>query len=254
MLVVRIASAFQGDMDNMIRSLRRSLFKRQYLALLMVFLALLACRCNTTVLTACEMTYGVGNGGDCYWRYENMCPEGMPFPESLHCETAFLRGQEYVFPGAAPAPANPQNSQSVAPPSQMVCDLLRLTAPLDGLPNGGTTFYWDPLPFATGYNISLFDGGSYLAGYNAPAGSTNLGADVSQGAIGGGFSITIVLTASGPNGSTCTTSATVFRAAPDGGSQSSGGNQSSGGSNDAPPTEEYVDPCVINPVDSNCLK
>ncbi len=234
----------------MIRSLHRSLFKRQYLALLMLVVTLLACRCNTAVLYACEATYGQGNGGDCYYQYETMCPESLPAAEEFPCETAFLRGQEYVSSNAAPAPAAPQNSQLVAPPAGMLCDRLRLTAPLDGLPNGGTTFYWDPLPNATGYNISLFDGGSYLAGYNAGPGSTNLSADVSQGAIGGAYSITIVLSASGANGETCTTSATVFRAAPDGGNQSSGGND---GGSAAPPTEEYVDPCPPDTVDSNCL-
>ncbi len=238
----------------MITALHRSLFKRQYLALFMVVVALLACRCNTSVLIACEAAYGQGNGGDCYYQYETMCPEGMPANEEFACEAAFFRGEEYVGNNAAPAPAAPQNSQIVAPPSSLACDSLRLTAPLDGLPNGGTTFYWDPLPNATGYNISLFDGGSYLAGYNAGAGSTNLGADVSQGAIGGGFSITIVLSASGPNGQTCSTSATVFRAAPDGGSQNSNsGGDSGSGSNNPPPTDEYVDPCEINPADSNCL-
>jgi hypothetical protein len=226
-------------------SLRRNLFKRQYLVLLMIFVTLLACRCNTFVLTSCEMAYGEGNGGDCYNRYEAMCPEGMPALEARACEAAFLSGQEYVY-SPAPAPSNPQQSQIVAPPSSMACDFLRLTAPLDGLPNGGTTFYWDPIPNATGYNISLFDGGSYLAGYNAPAGSTNLGADVSQGAIGGGYSITIVLTATGPNGQTCTTGATVFRAAPDGGSQN---NDSNNAPSQPVPTEE-VDDCVQNPVPS----
>lgn len=232
-------------------SLRRSLINRPYLALLIVVLTLLACRCNTFVLASCELAYGEGNGGDCYNRYEAMCPEGMPALEARACEAAFLSGQEYVY-SPAPAPSNPQNSQIVAPPSSMACDALRLTAPLDGLPNGGTTFYWDPIPSATGYNISLFDGGSYLAGYNAPAGSTNLGADVSQGAIGGGYSITIVLTATGPNGQTCTTGATVFRAAPDGGNNQSSGNEG-GGSSAPAPTEEYVDPCPPGNANNECI-
>jgi hypothetical protein len=95
------------------------------------------------------------------------------------------------------------------------CTAFRLTSPLGGLPNGPITFYWDPIAEATGYQISIYDGGTFLAGWSAPAGSTNLNGNVATSAIGGGFTpLTVVATALLPNDQTCTSQATMGREAP----------------------------------------
>lgn len=94
------------------------------------------------------------------------------------------------------------------------CTPFRLTSPLEGLPNGMATFYWDPISEATGYQISVYDGGAFLAGWDAPAGATNLPGDVSTAVIGGGYTpLTVVATAFLPNNQTCTSQATMSREA-----------------------------------------
>src|SRR5690606_6951484 len=96
-------------------------------------------------------------------------------------------------PTATPSPTlRPVVRPTAAPPPPPtdVCAGLRLTAPLDGLPNGGATFYWDPVadPTAT-YSITIFDeGGNVLTGFNAGT-ATNVSGNVSQGAIGGAFQL-----------------------------------------------------------------
>ena len=239
----------------MLHTLRRTLMKRHMLLLYMAIATLVACRCNSTVMTWCQGSYGESGYSDCYNRYDNMCPEGMGAAESLACEAQFFQSEYGVVP-PPPIPTGVPQNQSVAAPAGLLCDFLKLTAPLDGLPNGGATFYWDPLPNATSYNISLFDNGAYLASYNAGAGATNLSADVSQGAIGGSYALTVILSASGPNGETCSTSATIFRAAPDGGNNDhsdNGGDDEGSGQPSDPPANEWVDPCPPGTVDPSCI-
>jgi hypothetical protein len=236
----------------MLRTPHRTLAKRGILVLLILIITLLACRCNTSVMSYCQGEYSPEAVGDCYYRYDNLCPEDNNVLGEYHCESLYF-ATEYAIEHGAPIPTigapNQQMNQMVAPQSVVSCDFLRLTAPLDGLPNGGTTFYWDPLPGATGYNITLFDGGTPLASYNAGAGTTNLGANVSQDAIGGSYTITIVLTATRPNGTTCTTGATVNRAAPAGGG--GGGSDHHDGGNHG--GGEVTDPCPPDTTDPSCI-
>jgi hypothetical protein len=97
------------------------------------------------------------------------------------------------------------------------CSVFRLTSPLDGLANGPVTFYWDPLPGATGYRLTLLDGATPLGVFSADGGQTSMTVDVSSGAIGGGFQLGIQLDAMVGFGAACNDSRVILRAAPAGG-------------------------------------
>jgi hypothetical protein len=102
--------------------------------------------------------------------------------------------------------------QRVAP---LDCSVFRLTAPLDGLPNGVTTFYWDALPSATSYGISVADAANPsapLSSMSIPSGSTNTTLDLSTAAIGGSTSMVVTLQAFNGATAVCTDSRTLTRA------------------------------------------
>ncbi len=115
-------------------------------------------------------------------------------------------------------PSQQETSQdNVLPPSSpdMICDNLRLTSPLGGLPNGSTTFYWDALPGAISYQINIFgENNAFLAGFNAGGDQSNLTADVSWNAIGGQFILQVELVALSANGQECSRAYTISREAP----------------------------------------
>ena len=136
--------------------------------------------------------------------------------------------------------SQPQPVQNnVVQPAGMNCDNLRLTSPLDGLPNGDVTFYWDTLPGATSYRINVFGEGAFLAGYDATGDQTNLTTNVSQGTIGGQFILTVELIAADANGNTCSKSYVLQREAP----------RDTGGSD---PEPEPTPTCEENPYASYC--
>lgn len=112
----------------------------------------------------------------------------------------------------------PADSAALPPPPpglDLDCDQLRLTSPLDGLPNGVATFYWDPLAGAQAYRINLYaDSGAFLAGFDAPGDATNLNADVSQNAIGGQFTLQVDFIAADSQGRECRQTLTLLREAP----------------------------------------
>jgi len=142
-------------------------------------------------------------------------PLPMPIAPDLGILTATPTPTALVAPRPTPAPA----TQS-APEAQPDCTGLRLTAPLDGLPNGGTTFYWDPLnlPNVT-YAITVFDeGGNALVTFSAGS-ATNISGDVSQAAIGGAFQLIVRVTAFVDGQSVCSDQRYLLRAAPEGGSR-----------------------------------
>lgn len=111
--------------------------------------------------------------------------------------------------------SEPETVQTnILPPVGMNCDNLRLTSPLDGLPNGPVTFYWDALPNAASYRINVFGEGAFLAGFEAAGDQTNLNADVSWNAIGGQFVLNVEFVATDANGNTCSKSYVLSREAP----------------------------------------
>jgi hypothetical protein len=79
-----------------------------------------------------------------------------------------------------------------APPEivQLDCSALRPTSPLDGLPFGATTFYWDGVssPLITSYQINLYRDGALVTSFGTPAGTTQGSADLSALPLGGAYS------------------------------------------------------------------
>lgn len=82
--------------------------------------------------------------------------------------------------GAPPANDSPRSAT-------VDCGPFRATAPLNGLPYGVGTFYWDAAPGADGYRV-IVTGESGTTVFNAGGGQTNLSADLSSSGIGYGFS------------------------------------------------------------------
>jgi len=72
------------------------------------------------------------------------------------------------------------------------CRPFRATSPLDGLPYGMVTFYWDAAPGATGYRVNVFNldekGGAQVGSFLSEGSATNLTADLSIESVGYGFS------------------------------------------------------------------
>lgn len=69
------------------------------------------------------------------------------------------------------------------------CTPFRATSPLDGLPYGQATFFWNPAPGATGYRINI-SGESGAKSLSAPGSATSLTVDVTIENIGYGFNFT----------------------------------------------------------------
>jgi hypothetical protein len=94
-----------------------------------------------------------------------------------------------------------------------LCQNFRLTSPRDGLPNGVATFYWDAAasPNLT-YQVQVLENGNLLATFDGGTG-TNVSGDVSQGRIGGGFSLTVRVVALQNGNVMCSSEAMQLRAA-----------------------------------------
>jgi hypothetical protein len=90
-------------------------------------------------------------------------------------------------------PQQPQGDTPQPQPTGGVdCTRFRATSPLDGLPYGLTTFFWDPAPGATGYRVNIYNldgGGNRLAAsFETGGAATNLVADITNETVGQGFS------------------------------------------------------------------
>jgi hypothetical protein len=70
---------------------------------------------------------------------------------------------------------------------QADCSTFKPTSPLDGLPYGETTFYWNPAGGATGYQVNLYnDSGALVGSFQTDGSNSSLVGDTSN--LGGGFS------------------------------------------------------------------
>jgi hypothetical protein len=77
-----------------------------------------------------------------------------------------------------------------SPTGAIDCAGFRATSPVDGFPDGTTTFYWDAPRSGTvsGYTVYVLnEAGQYVASFNAGAFITRVNGDVSFGAIGRGI-------------------------------------------------------------------
>ena len=226
-------------------------FKRSYVLIFMCFvLPLLACNCSLEdFINQIDMSSDVVQGtmdpddllcmevfmmygystydasllcampSECVWGVNTGLD--MPTPEQVKAACEAVGVPTVATPG-------PSNVAAPRPPQpRFDCSAFRLTSPLDGLPNGLATFYWDPFPGATGYSVGVYgEGGG--ATFGAGAGSTSATGDVSQGAIGGGFNFTVQANAIVDGEVMCSHSVNLYREASSGGSDGGheGGNRS----------------------------
>lgn len=91
-----------------------------------------------------------------------------------------------------------------SPPASVDCSRFRATSPLDGLPVGQATFFWDPAPGAAAYRVNIYNlderGGALVGTFVTSGTNTNLTAPVTIDALGYGFSFAWEVLAIGPDG------------------------------------------------------
>jgi hypothetical protein len=105
-------------------------------------------------------------------------------------------------------------SRYVPPAPTFDCSVFRLTAPLEGLANGVNTFYWDALPSASGYALTVTDAsGATLASLSTAAGTTNATVDLSSTTTGDGGVLTVTVQALVGGNAVCTDTRSIQRAA-----------------------------------------
>lgn len=98
-----------------------------------------------------------------------------------------------------------------------VCDNLRATSPLGGLPHGDTTFYWDGSPNITSYEVRVYnEAGQVVATFPAEGSQTSVTGNTEQQTLGGGFLFSWNVVALVDGQEVCSTSpVTMFREAPE---------------------------------------
>ncbi len=130
---------------------------------------------------------------------------------------------------ATPAPTLPPVPTFAPTQVSVNCQPFRLTSPRDGLPNGGITVYWDAATGAAGYRVIVYnENNAAVASADAPANTTSLNLDVSEGAVGGGFTFTLEVQALLNNQAVCRDAASMLRSAPPAQQQCGNGIQEPG--------------------------
>ncbi len=199
--------------------------------------------CSTGVVTADPLIAPLADNGGFTWTHA--IPAESPAVDGSLCPT-FAEGidtdqRDFPRPGSGTggsyacdigayeyqdleSASFPLTAQTVTPmptlplvPTQVSvnCQPFRLTSPRDGLPNGGITVYWDPAPGAAGYRVIVYnENNAAVASADAPANTTSLNLDVSEGAVGGGFTFTLEVQALLNGQSVCRDAATMLRSAP----------------------------------------
>ncbi|MFN8529290.1 MAG: hypothetical protein U0670_11815 [Anaerolineae bacterium] len=223
---------------------------------LFFFVALFACRCDVDMLNVCAAqehldvlpTGGLGwpHFFDCMDRLDIACPipvNNADIPAYEACvvaaANAYYSGQPiatHTYPGqdypwsfsvtgyGTPSPEAPNPAPPQPPVSAANCSALALTSPLDGLPNGTATFYWNPLPGNHTYRLVISDASSNtnLLTLVTALNAYTTSADVSQGAIGGGYQLRVSIQALNGTQAICTDAHVLNRAAPNNGGSGGG--------------------------------
>lgn len=95
------------------------------------------------------------------------------------------------------------------------CGGFRLTSPLDGLPNGVASFYWDPANGAgVTYQITVMDEGRNVLATFAAGNNTRADGDISQRVIGGSYQVIVQVTALVNGRAICNDERMILREAP----------------------------------------
>jgi LysM repeat protein len=115
---------------------------------------------------------------------------------SIANQQLIFAGQRLTIPcgvdtGIPLIPPGVPPQQPGIPPAVVDCSRFRATSPLDGLPYGTATFYWDPAPGATGYVVNLYNldekGGGLVGTFQTDGNHTSLRSSVTIDAVGYGF-------------------------------------------------------------------
>lgn len=94
------------------------------------------------------------------------------------------------------------------------CTRFKPTSPLDGLPYGATTFYWDPAQGVTSYQVNVFnESGAQIGSFTTDSSNTSLVGDTSN--LGAGFTFSWQVVALVNGQVACSSPAIImFRVAP----------------------------------------
>jgi hypothetical protein len=113
-------------------------------------------------------------------------------------------------------PEAPIPLPTTIPPTRLAvnCSTLRLTSPLDGLPNGLATFYWDAANDANNYIVNVYtEQGTLIRSFATNSSTTTVQGDISTANIGSGSQYSWEVQALLNNNVFCTTPRiTLFRA------------------------------------------
>jgi LysM repeat protein len=163
-----------------------------------------------------------------------MAANGLSNPQVIYAgqRLTIPCGVDTGLPSVPPENQPPFPVTIVPPVSGVDCSAFRATSPLDGLPYGSATFYWDAAPGATGYRVNIYNldeaNGALVGSFQSEGTSTNLTADVTIESIGYGFSFAWEVQALLNGQTVCTSNRhTIPRAPQPGGSP--GGQPPAGG-------------------------
>ncbi len=140
----------------------------------------------THVVSPGETLFGIGQ------RY-GASVGAIAVPNNLTTPNIFA-GQQLLITCGAQEPRNfvfqPPGIITEEPVfTEVDCTPFQATSPLDGLPYGKATFFWNGAPGATSYRVNI-SGESGAFSFPAAGSSSNLTADVTIDGIGFGFSFT----------------------------------------------------------------
>lgn len=149
-----------------------------------------------TTMQAIASANGIANYNRIYYgtRLAIPCAGGASFPTNApYFPPPAFAPPVYVPPSSDSNGILPpvySNPSYYIPPIYVDCTKLRPTAPRDGLNFGYETFYWDPVPGATGYRVNVYSvdasPGRLVGTWDVPATLTRLTGDLGY-AAGPGF-------------------------------------------------------------------
>jgi len=188
---------------------------RYLLPLLLIILVSAAWQCtpNGAGTRCSELGDSPGEVVDCVAYALSECPEEeSPGGDEAQMIADIFR-KECFSNAAEQYFADHEQDSPVEVPQVQWCPALHLTSPLDGMPNGAATFYWDGIgaPGAQ-YEIIVMDQ-DHTPLVTFPAGTNwNVSGDVSRAAIGGGYQFWVQIHAFA-NGLSCADEHLIMRAA-----------------------------------------
>lgn len=130
----------------------------------------------------------IGDWGD----FRPLTEEELLFLQPLHNLPGNIMNYNIIIPTPADIQAALQAYGAARSTSgvggQPVCDDIRATSPLGGLPHGDTTFYWDGSPNVTSYEVRVYnESGQVVATYPANGSATSTQGSTDQAVVGNGF-------------------------------------------------------------------